>query len=107
VSAIDPFCFLLVGGVLVMAAFVRVLAPQSPTLQDLTLTLGARGGATARTDTLGRDVFRPPIVGARSALPGPARCPPALDVFGNCSVAGGFRGGRSTQLIMRWVDLMM
>jgi peptide/nickel transport system permease protein len=61
----------------------------------------------AGTDLLGRDVLSRTIVGARTALVGPAVV--AAGAFAIATVLGlmaGYIGGATDSLVMRWVDFM-
>ena len=61
----------------------------------------------AGTDLLGRDVLSRTIVGARTALVGPAII--AAGAFGVATILGlmaGYRGGVTDSIVMRWVDFM-
>jgi len=102
------FCFVVMGGVVVMAVFGRAVAPQDPGFQDLSSTLAKPSrDHWLGTDTLGRDVFSRLIVGARSALIGPLIVAAGSMFFGNIlGLMAGYRGGRTDAVIMRWVDLM-
>lgn len=100
--------FVVVAGVLVMAAFGALLAPQSPAAQHLAIINAPPSGAHwLGTDALGRDVFSRVIAGARTAFFGPLIIAAASFVLGNLlGVFAGYRGGLADAIIMRWVDFM-
>jgi peptide/nickel transport system permease protein len=94
--------------VVLCAAVGKQIAPHDPNAQDLlTGIVGPRSSHLLGTDTLGRDVLSRVIVGARTAIIGPA-----LIVLGSLLLGGtlgllaGFKGGRTDWIIMRWVDVM-
>jgi peptide/nickel transport system permease protein len=94
--------------VLVCSAFGSLLAPHDATYQDLlTGPAGPSGAHWLGTDTLGRDVASRIIVGARTAVLGPAvvACG-AMLIGGALGLLSGYLGGTVDQSIMRWVDLM-
>jgi peptide/nickel transport system permease protein len=100
--------FLIIAGVLVMAIFGALLAPQSPSAQHLTVINAPPSGAHwLGTDALGRDVFSRVITGARTAFFGPLIIALASFVLGNLlGLFAGYRGGVADSVIMRWVDFM-
>ena len=100
--------FVVVAGVLVMAAFGALLAPQSPSAQHLAIINAPPTGAHwLGTDALGRDVFSRVIAGARTAFFGPLVIAAASFVLGNLlGLFAGYRGGLADAIIMRWVDFM-
>lgn len=100
--------FLVIAGVLVMAALGALLAPQSPAAQHLTAINGPPSGVHwLGTDALGRDVFSRVIAGARTAFFGPLVIAAASFVLGNLlGLFAGYRGGLADAVIMRWVDFM-
>jgi peptide/nickel transport system permease protein len=100
--------FVVVAGVLVMAAFGALLAPQIPSAQHLAIINASPSGAHwLGTDALGRDVFSRVITGARTAFFGPLVIAAASFVLGNLSgLYAGYRGGLADAIIMRWVDFM-
>ncbi|HEY7659366.1 MAG TPA: ABC transporter permease [Actinomycetota bacterium] len=93
---------------IICAAFGPQIAPYPANQQDLLL------GETppsrehwAGTDLLGRDVLSRVIVGARTALVGPAVV--AAGAFAIATILGlmaGYVGGATDSAIMRWVDFM-
>ena len=100
--------FLIVAGVLVMAALGTLLAPQNPAAQHLaTINASPSGAHWLGTDALGRDVFSRVIAGARPAFFGPLIIAAASFVLGNLlGLFAGYRGGLADAIIMRWVDFM-
>jgi peptide/nickel transport system permease protein len=92
--------------VAVLAVFGTLLAPESPTAQDLASgTAGPSGGHLLGTDQLGRDVLSRIMAGARTAVLGPLLI--ALGALVISSVVGilaGYTGGRTDAVIMRIVD---
>ena len=102
------FSVVVLLGVLVCSAFGPLLAPHDATYQDLlTGPSGPSGAHWLGTDTLGRDVASRIIVGARTAVLGPAvvACG-AMLIGGALGLLSGYLGGAVDQSIMRWVDLM-
>lgn len=97
-----------IGGVVLMAAFGSLLAPQSPGLEHLEIIAkGPSGGHWLGTDALGRDVFSRAIVGTRSAFLGPIVIALGSFVLGNVlGLLSGFYRGIADSIIMRWVDVM-
>ncbi|WP_457256004.1 ABC transporter permease [Pedococcus sp. P5_B7] len=100
--------FLVVVGVIVLASFGSLLAPQDPHAQNLTEVVApASGGHWLGTDSLGRDILSRVIVGARTAFVGPLVITVGSFVLGNLlGLWAGYRGGKVDALIMRWVDVM-
>jgi len=100
--------FVVVAGVLVMAVFGALLAPQSPSAEHLAIVTAPPSGAHwLGTDALGRDVFSRVIAGARTAFFGPLVIAAASFVLGNLlGLFAGYRGGLADAIIMRWVDFM-
>jgi peptide/nickel transport system permease protein len=93
---------------IVCAAFGRQIAPYPPNQQDLVLGDSPPSAEHwAGTDLLGRDVLSRTIVGARTALVGPAVV--AAGAFAIATILGlsaGYVGGATDSLVMRWVDFM-
>ena len=93
---------------IVCAAFGRQIAPYPPNEQDLLLGDSPPSAEHwAGTDLLGRDVLSRTIVGARTALVGPAVV--AAGAFAIATILGlwgGYVGGATDSLVMRWVDFM-
>jgi peptide/nickel transport system permease protein len=100
--------FLIIAGVLLMAAFGAGLAPQNPAAQHLSLINAPPSGAHwLGTDSLGRDVFSRIVAGARTAFFGPLIIALASFLLGNLlGLLAGYRGGLTDSVIMRWVDFM-
>jgi len=93
---------------IVCAAFGRQIAPYPPNEQGLLLGDSPPSAEHwAGTDLLGRDVLSRTIVGARTALVGPAVV--AAGAFAIATILGlwgGYVGGATDSLVMRWVDFM-
>lgn len=108
VSPVIWLSFVVVAGVLVMAVFGVLLAPQSPSAQHLAIVTAPPSGAHwLGTDALGRDVFSRVIAGARTAFFGPLVIAVASFILGNLlGLFAGYRGGLADAVIMRWVDFM-
>ncbi|HEX6931803.1 MAG TPA: ABC transporter permease [Streptosporangiaceae bacterium] len=108
ISPIIWLSLLVVAGVLVMAVFGTLLAPQSPSAQHLALIDAPPSGAHwLGTDALGRDVFSRVIAGTRTAFFGPLVIAASSFVLGNLlGLFAGYRGGMADAIIMRWVDFM-
>jgi peptide/nickel transport system permease protein len=107
-AATLAFSLFVIAAVVVSAVFGVWLAPHGAEAQDL-LT-GASGPSRAHwlgTDSLGRDVFSRIVVGARTAVLGPAlvACG-AMLLGGALGLMSGYLGGAADTAIMRWVDLM-
>jgi peptide/nickel transport system permease protein len=100
--------FVVVAGVLLMAVFGTLLAPQNPAAQNLSIVNAPASGAHwLGTDALGRDVFSRVIAGARTAFFGPLVIAAASFLLGNLlGLFAGYRGGLADSVIMRWVDFM-
>jgi peptide/nickel transport system permease protein len=94
--------------VVVLAAIGPAIAPHSPDAQNL--NIGVSGPSThywLGTDDLGRDVFSRLLVGARTAVVGPAVIAFGAMVIGSLlGLISGYLGGIVDAVIMRWVDLM-
>jgi peptide/nickel transport system permease protein len=101
-------CIAVIAGVVVMAVFGAVLAPQDPDAQNLTEVLAAPSSAHwLGTDALGRDVFARLIAGTRSAFVGPLVIAVGSMVLGNVlGLISGYVGGTLDTVLMRWVDFM-
>lgn len=99
---------LVLGLVIVCAIFGAAIAPQDPAAQNLLLGLsGPVAGHPLGTDELGRDVLSRLIVGARTALIGPAIIAAGAMAIGSVlGLLAGYRGRLTDSLVMRWVDLM-
>jgi len=100
--------FVVVGAVAVCAAVGPWIAPYPPNEQHLLIGDAPPSARfLAGTDLLGRDVLSRTIVGARTALVGPAVV--AVGAFAIATVLGllaGYLGGAVDTLVMRWVDFM-
>lgn len=107
-SMTTVFSVTIVALVVLCAAIGPLLAPHDPNAQDLLKgVVGSSPGSPLGTDTLGRDVLSRVIVGARTAVVGPALIAlGSLLLGGTVGLVAGFVGGRFDWLIMRWVDLM-
>jgi len=108
ISPVIWLSFVVVAGVLVMAVFGALLAPQNPSVQHLAIIDAPPSGAHwLGTDPLGRDVFSRVIAGARTAFFGPLVIAAASFALGNLlGLFAGYRGGLADSVIMRWVDFM-
>jgi peptide/nickel transport system permease protein len=102
-------CLLIMLGVVIMAAFGTLIAPDGAMAQHLNAGLvGPNSTYWLGTDELGRDILSRLIVGAQAALIGPAVVALISFVVGNSlGLVAGYFGGRTDSLIMRWVDLML
>jgi peptide/nickel transport system permease protein len=100
--------FLFVAIAIACAVFGREIAPYPPNQQDLLLGDSPPSAEHwAGTDLLGRDVLSRTIVGARTALVGPAVV--AAGAFAIATILGlsaGYLGGATDSVVMRWVDFM-
>jgi peptide/nickel transport system permease protein len=107
-SPIIWLALVVVAGVLLMAVFGTLLAPQNPAAQNLSIVNAPPSGAHwLGTDALGRDVFSRVIAGARTAFFGPLVIAAASFLLGNLlGLFAGYRGGLADSVIMRWVDFM-
>ena len=94
--------------VVACALFGSLIAPHDPNEQQLLVgDQRPSAGYWAGTDLLGRDVLSRTIVGARTALVGPAII--AVGAFAIATVLGllaGYKGGLMDAAVMRWVDFM-
>jgi len=99
---------IVIAAVVVCAAFGSLIAPYSASAQNLGAALAGPGhGHLLGTDDLGRDVLSRVIVGARTALIGPAVVALGAMIIGTfLGLVAGYGGGTVGALIMRWVDLM-
>jgi peptide/nickel transport system permease protein len=97
---------LLVG--LVCAVFGPWIAPHDPNEQDLFASLaGPTHNHLLGTDDLGRDILSRTIIGARTAILGPALIAFGAMLIGNFfGVLAGYRGGASDTVISRLVDFV-
>src|SRR5258705_2298533 len=101
-------CFCIAGGILVLAIFGRLLAPQDPGAQSLQNVLATPSSDhLLGTDGLGSDVFFRTIVVAQLGVLGPLVIAVGSFVIGNLlGLWAGYRRGWVDSLVMRWVDLM-
>jgi peptide/nickel transport system permease protein len=101
-------CLVFIAAVVVCAIFGASIAPHDPSAQNLLHSgAGPSGTYLFGTDQIGRDIFSRVIVGARTALIGPAVIAlGSLLIGGTLGLVAGYMGGRVDWLIMRWVDLM-
>jgi len=108
-SAILLVCLLLVAGVVFLAIFGKLVAPQDPNAQNLAETLARPSSAHwLGTDALGRDVFSRVLVGARTAVEGPLAIAAISMLIGNMlGLLAGYRAGLADSILMRWVDFML
>src|SRR5262249_33122882 len=95
-SAIITLCFIIIGGVVLMAIPGSVLSPKDPHAQNLLIGPSKPSGEHwFGTDALGRDVFSRVIAGSRSAFIGPLVISLGSLVLGNLlGLLAGYRGGR-------------
>jgi len=97
-----------VAGAIVCAAFGPQIAPYPANEQNLLLgDTPPSAEHWAGTDLLGRDVLSRTIVGARTAIVGPAIV--AAGAFAIATILGllaGYVGGMADSVVMRWVDFM-
>jgi peptide/nickel transport system permease protein len=107
-SVLIMFCLLFIFAVVIMAIFGRLIAPQDPNAQNLSVALAKPDGSHwLGTDALGRDVFSRVIAGARTAFVGPLVIAAGSMLIGNIlGLLAGYKGGRVDTVISRWVDLM-
>lgn len=85
-----------------------LIAPQDPSAQDLlSSAVGPSGAHWLGTDTLGRDIFSRVLVGARTAMIGPAVAAVGSILFGAVlGICAGYLGGRTEAVIMRGADIL-
>jgi peptide/nickel transport system permease protein len=93
---------------IVCAVFGPWIAPHDPNEQDLFASLaGPSREHLLGTDDLGRDILSRTIVGARTAILGPALIAFGAMLLGNFfGVLAGYRGGASDTVISRVVDFV-
>lgn len=102
----------LVAALILMAAAAPLLAPYSPTTQDLRSRLvppvwedNGSWKHILGTDHLGRDVLSRVIHGSRVSLTVGAAVVLIAGTFGVVlGLIAGYRGGRTDSVIMRWID---
>jgi peptide/nickel transport system permease protein len=102
-------CLAFLAIVIGMAAVGPVFAPTDPNAQSLLIALtGPSRAHWLGTDELGRDVLSRTIVGARTAVAGPAIVALGSFVIGSgCGVLAGYVGGWLDAVVMRWTDVML
>jgi peptide/nickel transport system permease protein len=108
---VPPLVILAMAWIVVVVAcavFSGLLAPKSPTDQNLVLGATTPGnGHLLGTDSLGRDIFSRLIYGARTALIGPlAVAVGGFTIAMTLGLPAGYLGGRTDAIIGRWIDLM-
>ena len=108
-SAILVVCLVLVAGVVILALFGKLIAPQSASAQNLAVLMARPSGAHwFGTDALGRDVFSRLLVGTRSAVVGPLVIAVLSGILGNIlGLWAGYYSGVADTFVMRWVDFML
>jgi ABC-type dipeptide/oligopeptide/nickel transport system permease subunit len=102
----------LIAGLLFMAAAAPLIAPYSPTAQDLRARLvppawedGGSWKHALGTDHLGRDVLSRVIHGSQVSLAVGAAVVLIAGAFGVVlGLMAGYHGGRIDSFIMRWID---
>lgn len=102
----------LMAALILMAAAAPLIAPHSPTAQDLRARLvppvwedHGSWKHVLGTDHLGRDVLSRVIHGSRISLTVGAAVVLLAGVFGIAlGLIAGYRGGRTDSFIMRWID---
>jgi peptide/nickel transport system permease protein len=102
----------MIAGLLFMAAAAPLIAPFSPTAQDLRSRLvppaWEEGGSWKHvlgTDHLGRDVLSRVIHGSRVSLAVGAVVVLIAGTFGVfLGLIAGYHGGRTDSIVMRWID---
>ena len=102
----------LIAGLLLMAAAAPLIAPYSPTAQDLRARLvppawedGGSWKHALGTDHLGRDVLSRVIHGSQVSLAVGAAVVLIAGAFGVVlGLMAGYHGGRIDSFIMRWID---
>ena len=102
----------LIAALVLMALAAPLLAPHDPGVQDLRARLkppvGFEKGSWSHilgTDHLGRDVLSRVIYGSRVSLLVGAAVVIIAGVFGVVmGLVAGYRGGRTDNFIMRWID---
>lgn len=96
-------------GIILVAVFAPVIAPQDPGEAVLTDALKAPGdGHLFGTDKLGRDLFSRVIYGTRSSLPATFALVGSIFVVGSVlGIIAGYFGGWIDVVIMRIADMMV
>jgi peptide/nickel transport system permease protein len=102
-------CLAFLAAVVAMAAFGPILAPTDPNAQRLLAALtGPSRANLLGTDELGRDVLSRTIVGARTAVIGPAVIALGSMIIGSAlGLFAGYMGGWLDAVVMRWADIML
>jgi peptide/nickel transport system permease protein len=102
-------CLAFLAAVVAMAAFGPILAPMDPNAQRLLAALtGPSRANLLGTDELGRDVLSRTIVGARTAVIGPAVIALGSMIIGSAlGLFAGYMGGWLDAVVMRWADIML
>jgi peptide/nickel transport system permease protein len=103
---------ILIAALVLMALAAPLLAPYDPSVQDLRARLkppawSAKGSWShvLGTDHLGRDVLSRVIYGSRVSLLVGAAVVMIAGAFGVVmGLVAGYRGGRTDNFIMRWID---
>lgn len=108
IGIVAGMALVVIGAVVLMALLGSLIAPHDPAAQDPALGVtGPGGGHPLGTDDLGRDVLSRLIVGARTALVGPAIAALLATTVGTAlGLLAGYRGGLVDGSIMRGVDLL-
>jgi peptide/nickel transport system permease protein len=93
---------------ILLALFAELLAPRDYAAQQLTDSgLGPNSSYWLGTDSLGRDMFSRMLVGARTALLGPAIVAVCAGAIGTAlGLWTGYAGGLVDSIIMRVIDLV-
>jgi peptide/nickel transport system permease protein len=102
----------MIAALVLMAAAAPLIAPHSPTAQDLRARLkppvwdeNGNWNHVLGTDNLGRDVLSRVIHGSRVSLMVGASVVLIAGTFGIVlGLIAGYRGGRTDNFIMRWID---
>jgi peptide/nickel transport system permease protein len=102
-------CAAVVLAVAALAAVGSAVAPVDPNAQSLLNALAGPSRAHwLGTDQLGRDVLSRTIVGARTAVVGPAIVAVGSFALGSAGgVSAGYLGGWLDTVLMRWADVML
>jgi len=102
-------CAIVLSAVAAMAAFGPLFAPADPNAQHLLSSLvGPSRAHWLGTDQLGRDVLSRTIVGARTAVIGPAFIALGSMAIGSAlGLTAGYMGGWLDTVVMRCTDVML
>lgn len=103
---------IMIAGLILTASAAPLIAPYSPTAQDLRMRLAPPAWElngswrhVLGTDHLGRDVLSRVIHGSRVSLTVGAAVVLLAGSFGVLlGLVAGYRGGRTDSFIMRWID---